>query len=138
MKYFLWPLLISIFYSSAVRAQYESVSNDFAGREFVRSCTYGVLAGTLVGAATLAFTEQPGENINRVARGASLGLYAGILLGLYVVYVVPGQMKKDNLEDPDLLPSDVESEDYSYKWDLFPLISQSGIDGAAVGFQLGF
>jgi len=59
-------------------------------REFVMSCTYGVLAGTLVGAASLAFTSKPSDNFGRVARGASLGLYTGILLGLYVVYVVPG------------------------------------------------
>ena len=59
-------------------------------RDFVVSCSYGVLAGTLVGAATLAFSERPGENLNKVARGASLGLYAGILLGAYIVYGVPG------------------------------------------------
>ncbi len=53
------------------------------------SATYGVLAGTLVGAASLAFTDRPGDNLNRVARGASFGLYAGILLGVYIVYVVP-------------------------------------------------
>ena len=62
---------------------------DNSTHEFIMSCTYGVLAGTLVGAASLAFTDEPGQNLNIVARGASLGLYAGILLGLYVVYVVP-------------------------------------------------
>lgn len=60
-------------------------------RDFVVSCSYGVLAGTLVGAATLAFSDKPGDNLNKVARGASLGLYAGILLGAYVVYGVPGE-----------------------------------------------
>lgn len=60
-------------------------------REFVMSCSYGVLAGTLVGAATLAFSDKPGDNLNKVARGASFGLYAGVLLGLYVVYGVPNQ-----------------------------------------------
>ena len=69
-------------------------------REFVMSCTYGVLAGTLVGAASLAFVSKPGNNLNRVARGASLGLYTGILLGLYVVYVVPGMEKGTEEEDP--------------------------------------
>ena len=58
--------------------------------EFLMSCTYGALAGGLVGAATLAFSSHPGDNLNTVARGASLGLYAGILLGAYVVYGVPG------------------------------------------------
>lgn len=65
-------------------------------KEFIMSCTYGVLAGTLVGAATLAFEEQPGENLNKVARGASLGLYLGMALGAYVVYVVPKQLEKEN------------------------------------------
>lgn len=60
-------------------------------RAFTTSCIYGVLAGTLVGAATLAFTSKPGDNLNNVARGASYGLYAGILLGAYVAYVVPNQ-----------------------------------------------
>lgn len=68
-------------------------------REFIMSCTYGVMAGTLVGAASLAFTKKPSENMNRVARGASLGLYTGILLGLYVVYIVPGMEE----EEPDPL-----------------------------------
>lgn len=65
-------------------------AQDTSGREFLMSCTYGVLAGTLVGAASLAFTQKPSDNLNIVARGASLGLYAGILLGFYVVYIVPG------------------------------------------------
>lgn len=68
-----------------------------ATREFIMSCTYGVLAGTLVGAASLAFTNKPSDNMNRVARGASLGLYTGILLGVYVVYIVPGMEE----EEPD-------------------------------------
>ena len=72
-------------------------------RAFVMSCTYGVLAGTLVGAATLAFTENPGDHLRNVAKGASLGLYAGILLGAYVVYVVPGQMEQKRLEEEDKL-----------------------------------
>lgn len=71
---------------------------DNPGREFMMSCTYGVLAGTLVGAASLAFTKKPSDNMHRVARGASLGLYTGILLGLYVVYIVPGMESTD--EDP--------------------------------------
>ena len=59
------------------------------GKEFITSVIYGTLAGTLVGAATLAFTSNPGDNLNNVARGASFGLYAGIFLGLYVTYGVP-------------------------------------------------
>lgn len=71
---------------------------DNTTREFVTSCTYGVMAGTLVGVASLAFTNKPGDSLNRVARGASLGLYTGILLGVYVVYILPGMEVEE--EDP--------------------------------------
>jgi hypothetical protein len=51
----------------------------------------------MVGAATLAFTDRPGENLNKVARGASLGLYAGILLGAYIVSGGPSSSDDDEL-----------------------------------------
>lgn len=73
---------------------------DNSSREFIMSCTYGVMAGTLVGAASLAFTNRPGDHLNRVARGASLGLYTGILLGVYVVYVIPSLQSVDEDVDP--------------------------------------
>jgi hypothetical protein len=91
--------LVLLFGSRLVHAQPLPPPENSTTREFIASCTYGVLAGTLVGAASLAFTDRPGDSLNRVARGASLGLYTGILLGLYVVYVVPG-MEPDVEEDP--------------------------------------
>ncbi len=66
-------------------------------RDFIMSCSYGVLAGTLVGAATLAFSDKPGDNLNKIARGASFGLYAGILLGTYVLYGVPDGATEDEV-----------------------------------------
>jgi hypothetical protein len=63
------------------------------------SCSYGVLAGTLVGAAALAFTDKPGDNLNLIARGASIGLYAGIALGIYVV-----DAADQPEEDPNAIP----------------------------------
>lgn len=98
-------------------------------KEFVMSCTYGVLAGTLVGAASLAFTKQPGENLSRVARGASLGLYAGITLGLYIVYGV-----SDEEENPDgvyLRRMDQQ------RWVLLPSINERGyVDGAGIQMNI--
>ena len=132
-------ILAFIFLSSPLAiAQDDQLATDnkMAAKEFIRSCTYGVLAGTLVGAATLAFTEQPGENINRVARGASLGLYAGILLGLYVVYVVPGQIEDSLEEDPNLLPPEVGDDEYTMNWGAFPLISERGIEGGGLSLEI--
>ena len=96
-----WIAVALILFSSLAKAQgREDNPEDTSTREFVASCTYGVLAGTLVGAASLAFADRPGDSLNRVARGASLGLYTGILLGLYVVYVVPGMEEPPSEEDP--------------------------------------
>lgn len=94
-QFFQISLALIVVFSTYPSAQAQSSANSStASREFLMSCTYGTLAGTLVGAASLGFEKEPGQKLNRIARGASLGLYAGILLGLYVVYVVPGQMEK--------------------------------------------
>ncbi|RME15006.1 MAG: hypothetical protein D6797_07575 [Bdellovibrio sp.] len=111
-------------------------------REFLMACTYGTLAGTLVGVASLAFTDKPGENLRNVARGASLGLYLGILLGLYVIYVVPAQLEEQN-EAPATPPDKIlEEEDSLLKGALrrtqvFPLLGRKGeIDGWMAQYQI--
>lgn len=99
-------------------------------REFIMSCTYGVLAGTLVGAATLAFVDNPGDNLQRVARGASLGLYAGIFLGLYTVYYLPRQLEKKDDIDSGVLGQDP----YSYKepnFNIQPIVMADGAGALA-------
>lgn len=105
-------------------------------RDFVVSCSYGVLAGTLVGAATLAFSDKPGENLNRVARGASLGLYAGMLLGAYVVFGVPAeeedpaaQLGHSVFNAPSLI-NKISLEKRESRLALYPLISERGLEGA--------
>lgn len=45
----------------------------------------GAGIGALAGAATLAFVEHPGDHLNRIAQGASIGLLAGIGFGIYEV-----------------------------------------------------
>ncbi len=99
--------VLLVFNSSA---QAQSVGPN---REFITSVTYGVLAGTLVGVASLAFTTNPGENLNKIARGASLGLYLGIGLGLYIAYGVP-----DGSEPQDVVG-------------VFPLVGEDGVEGGA-------
>ena len=100
------------------------------GKEMMTSATYGVLAGTIVGAATLAFAENPGDKLYRVARGASLGLYAGIALGFYVTYGISGG-------------EDFDEEEYSQvsmprqpKFALVPVVTDRGLEGAAAVWQI--
>jgi hypothetical protein len=120
-KIFVLVLAGSLFASFA---RLNSASADPA-KDFVMSCTYGVLAGTLVGTATLAFSDKPGDNLNRIARGASIGLYAGILLGLYVV-----NLSSTSEEDSQAMKE-------APKLQVYPIISEShGVEGGAVRYSL--
>lgn len=102
-------------------------------REFIMSCSYGVLAGTLVGAATLAFTDKPGDNLNKVARGASLGLYAGMLLGAYVIYGVPSGQPEDDMSE---LATHRGFGREIPRMTLLPLFSEKGLEGAALNYSV--
>ncbi len=105
-------------------------------REFIMSCTYGVLAGTMVGAASLAFVDRPGENLQQVARGASIGLYMGIGLGIYTVYIIPKKIEK---EGEDKLNDETSGDDnYSSlpRFMVFPLVDEKGISGAGAWWEV--
>lgn len=105
-------------------------------RDFIMSCSYGVLAGTLVGAATLAFSDKPGDNLNKIARGASFGLYAGILLGTYVVYGVSDGATEDDVRALGQVSSVSKANDVRLL--LSPLFSPvtSGVDGLEVRYDV--
>lgn len=98
-------------------------------KEFIMSCTYGVLAGSLVGAASLAFEDNPGDNLQRIARGASLGLYFGIALGFYTVYVLPGKLEEEEMQQRELIGADKNPVRF------FPIALE---DGAGAGVQIRF
>lgn len=55
---------------------------DSKTKAFIVMCTYGTVGGALLGFATMAF----GTNSRAIAQGASLGLYAGIAFGSYVIF----------------------------------------------------
>ncbi len=104
-------------------------------RELIMSCTYGVLAGTLVGAASLAFVDQPGENLQHVARGASIGLYVGIGLGYYTAFVLPKQLQR---EEEKILNEESGEPQSSWKprFFIFPLASRDGVEGVGGFLQV--
>ncbi|WII71131.1 hypothetical protein QJS83_11730 [Bdellovibrio sp. 22V] len=80
---------------------------------FLKSCAWGTLGGAAVGVASLAVEDQPGESWNNVARGASLGLYAGIAYGLY-------QANKE--------PKTYQQPDFA----VFPKMDNGSVDGIEV------
>ncbi len=125
-----------------------NTSRADGGREFLLSCTYGVLAGALVGAASLAVEDNPSDKVHRVARGASLGLYGGIILGLYVVYVVPAQIEaNENQELEEQYEEVIEPDDYGSfqqqmrryeppKLSIYPVIENNRVTGAALNYSI--
>ncbi len=44
---------------------------------------YGAIVGTLVGAAVMAFTDDPGDNLDYLYKGAAVGAIGGMLYGFY-------------------------------------------------------
>lgn len=136
------PILYLIILSFSVLSFSPSSEAASESKEFVMSCTYGVLAGTLVGAATLAFESQPGDKLYKVARGASLGLYAGIALGLYVVYGVPDESDMDYYNVPGL-PAEGRIRPKRQKAPSLPVVmvhpllnDRFKVDGAAAQLQV--
>lgn len=93
-------------------------------RTFLVSCGYGTAIGAAVGAGSLAFTDDPGSKLTNIAKGASLGLYAGIGIGIYL------NSKKTLAEES----SDVSS----FTPVISPLFQKNKIDGVQlqiVGIQ---
>ena len=96
-----WLLALSSF-GPALNAQAAAGT----AKIFLMTSTYGVMAGALAGLASLAFYSHPSEKTRNVAMGASAGLYAGILLGAYIVYWVPDSKKKKVDDKKNQAPSD--------------------------------
>lgn len=83
----LW--IVIFLWTIPVRAQSQGGAKVTNLKPFLITSTYGVIAGSLIGFGSLAFYETPRDNLRNVAIGASLGLYTGILIGVYAVYVLP-------------------------------------------------
>ena len=77
-------IFLTLYFSCArVHAQAQSSSAlDPKTKAFLIICGYGTVGGALLGLASMAF----GQESRSIAQGASIGLYAGILFGAYVIY----------------------------------------------------
>lgn len=52
-------------------------------KEIAKDSVYGGIAGTLIGAATLAFAHKPGDHLEYMAYGAAAGLVGGATYGYF-------------------------------------------------------
>tara|TARA_B100001971_G_C18268046_1_gene596810 strand:- start:264887 stop:265474 length:588 start_codon:yes stop_codon:yes gene_type:complete len=77
---------------------------DPKAKAFGIMCAYGTVGGALLGFASMAF----GANSRAIAQGASLGLYAGIIFGSYVLTSYKDPNAPDNYDDPYAPPEGVD------------------------------
>lgn len=84
-------LIFSIFFSVVLLlTSFEAKGMDPKVKMVATMAGYGVVSGVLLGTASMAF----GAGGRWIAKGASLGLYAGLIFGGYVL--VNYEMKKRN------------------------------------------
>jgi hypothetical protein len=74
-------LLVLLFTLSVVSPQEARAEMPVKAKAFLTIVGYGTAGGAILGAASMAF----GTSSRAVSQGASLGLYAGILFGTYVL-----------------------------------------------------
>lgn len=97
-------------------------------RTFLSASGYGAGVGALAGVTALAFSERPSENLQYVTRGASIGLYVGIGVGLYLI----SQPEPRVRESQSLGTADNQS---SSQWASWILPTENGV---AAGFVADF
>lgn len=74
-------LFFVLLFSLALITPTHAVTLERSFKTFGTSALWGTLGGALLGTASMAF----GMNASAVAKGASLGLYAGLLYGGYLI-----------------------------------------------------
>jgi hypothetical protein len=78
--------LLTVLSGHDVLAQNTSIlSSNQKMKTFLLASAYGTLIGATIGGATLAFSSNPSNDAPNIAKGASLGLYAGMIYGFITV-----------------------------------------------------
>lgn len=97
MRKILVTFLCSVLLFTAMPAQKAQAQNiPPKAKAFLVVTGYGTVGGALLGFASMAF----GTNSRAIAQGASLGLYAGIIFGTYVLVSHNRSMYPDEYDYP--------------------------------------
>ncbi len=78
-KIFLVSIFISVFFVSSLQNRAYALNPKV--KVLLSTGSYGLIGGTLLGTATLAF----GSESRAIAQGASIGLWTGLLFGSYII-----------------------------------------------------
>lgn len=103
-------LLVVLFTLTMIKPNEARAEIPVKAKAFMTISGYGAASGAMLGAASMAF----GNSSRAIAQGASLGLYAGILFGTYVL--VSHHNKRYGSYDDNSSPyresSDIYGDDY--------------------------
>ena len=77
--------LTQILAAPSVSAQTSTLSTNQKMKTFLLASAYGTLIGATVGGISLAFSSNPSNDAPNIAKGASLGLYAGMIYGYFAI-----------------------------------------------------
>ena len=83
----------------------KSQAMDAKGGAILLMAGYGTIGGALLGTASLAF----GSEGRTVAKGASIGLYCGLIFGGYIV--LSHQLRQNRMNNPEPVPETDETYD---------------------------
>jgi hypothetical protein len=110
MRKTICTLLVALFTLTVLRPQEAKAEIPVKAKAMITIIGYGAAGGALLGAASTAF----GTSTRAIAQGASLGLYAGILFGTYVL--VSHHNKRygsyDDNSSPYQQSNDIYSDEY--------------------------
>ena len=127
-------VLLCLIVSAAARAE----TGDERFRNLLMISGYSTVIGAAFGAALLAFTAEPGENLDYIARGAAIGFLGGIAVGSFIVFsplfiAEPWSHNSSPMQQLELVldPSLVDA-----KLTLSPVISRLGVTALAARVSL--
>lgn len=110
MKRTFSTILLVLFTLTMIRPNEARAEMPVKAKAFLTIVGYGTAGGALLGAASTAF----GTSTRSIAQGASLGLYAGILFGTYVLVSHHNRQYRnyDDNSSPYQQSNDIYSDEY--------------------------
>jgi hypothetical protein len=116
---FIFILTLTLFKPLEARAEM-----PVKAKAFMTMTAYGAAGGALLGFATMAF----GNSSRAIAQGASLGLYAGIIFGSYIL--ISHYQKQTGAYDDNASPYQESTDIYGDEYDS---AEGGGDNGGATG-----
>ena len=129
-------LALLLFLTSSTTAHAET--NDERFHNLLMISGYSTAIGAAFGAALLAFTAEPDDNLDYIARGAAIGFLGGIAVGSFLVFSPlfieePWSHNTSPMRQLDLVldPALVDA-----RLTLSPVISKHGVSALAARVSL--